>query len=182
MKHLLLVLITLLPFTTSAVEYQFDVGYSQVEHAWRGEDKYAQFTDTLNGVGLTAWYGNIGIRGGYIKGKDLNTAGRFKSITIRLKHIISLEVLCRYQVTDYLSVMAGIGTYKIPLPQYWKGINPKSHAATDADDDEGYILGAQIDLDGNWGMGWRFTHYSRIKSNTFDEWTKGHSLYVSYKF
>ena len=184
MKSILLVLLVLATHATAEDTYIFELDATVVdlEHAWRGPDNYAQFTETLHGAGITVWdKSNFGLRVAYLDGKDMNTAGRYSGITVKLKYIASLELLYKYQVTDKLRAVIGVGTNLIPLPMYWDGIDPSSHAATDADNDEGYIVGVSYRLNDDISLGWRFTHYSRIKGGVYDEWTKGHSLNITYE-
>ena len=182
MKYLILLIML---FSTQVLaEWNNEFDYTQVamEHAWRGPNNKADFNEKLEGIGITAWHdSNFGVRLGYLKGKSLHTEGRYSFITMNMKHIISLELLYKYEIIDDLNLILGVGTHLIPVPMYWDGIDPTSHAATDADNDEGYIIGLQKCVD-SLCIGWRFTHYSRIKSNVYDEWTKGHSLNVAYRF
>lgn len=166
----------------SAIEYELDSTIVALEYAWRGDNNYAHFNDTLYGVGATAWWDNIGVRLGYLEGKPLYTKGKFKSITVNLDYVLSLELLYKYELYDRLILYGGIGTHIIPVPMYWKGIDPNSHAANDSDNDEGYILGIKYHLLDSMSIGWRFTHYSRIKEEFNDEWIKGHSLNIHYMF
>ena len=167
--------------SVTAAEYELDVTQVKLEHAWRGPNNVADFNDTVYGVGLTTWHNNTGLRLGYIKGKDLNTSGRYSRITIKLKHILSAELLYKYDI-DNLRLYGGIGWHWIPVPMYWEGIAPNSHAATDADNDHGYILGFQYKMSKHLSVGYRFTHYSRIKIRPYDEWTKGNSFNLTYIF
>ena len=52
----------------------------------------------------------------------------------------------------------------------------------DYDNDEGYFIGAEYEVYKNISIGYRFNMYSRIKSSKYDEWTKGHGIYLAYKF
>lgn len=170
----------------SNYEFELDVTTVHLEHAWRAPEEYrdATFIDTVCGIGGTVWRGPWGFRTAYLEGTLLNTteAGYYDHITINLDHIISFELLYRYHITSDLRLIAGIGTHLIPVPQYYEGIDPTSHAATDADNDEGYILGLQYKITDNASIGWRFTHYSRITDHGWDEWTKGHSINITYHF
>ena len=182
MRYLILLVIFSGSLMASDYSLELDAGHNKIEHAWRGPNNYAQFEADLNSIGLTAWRDNVGLRLAYIKGDDMNTLGIYEQITIKLKHIISLELLYKYQITNNIRVYAGIGANLIPVPMHWDGIDPTSHAATDADNDEGYLIGAQYRVSNKLSVGWRFTHYSRIKEAPYDEWIKGHGIYLSYKF
>ncbi len=185
MQYLLLIL-TLLSFRSVAEEprylHEFDVTAIDFEHAWRGKDNYAQYEATLYGIGYSIWRNNFGLRVGYIKGKDLYTEGRFEHVTVKLKYVVSFEALYKYDITEQFRLAVGIGTHLIPVPQYYEGIDPDGHFANDADNDEGYILGLQWEPVEDVLVGWRFTHYSRITVAPYDEWTKGHSVSITYRF
>lgn len=170
----------LLPASAVSGELELDITHARVEHAWRGERNYAQFTSPLYGLGLTYWFDNgFGVRGAYAEGREMHTDGRFKDFTIDLKYIASLELLYRYEVVDGLFLVGGVGTHVIPLP-IWNG--KIDYRRNDYDNDEGYILGIQYRLNDNFSVGWRFTHYSRVKSDLYDEWTKGHSINLTYRW
>ncbi|MFT5709311.1 MAG: hypothetical protein ACI9ES_003619 [Oceanospirillaceae bacterium] len=183
MKLLIITMMLLLSSQAMATQYsiEIDVSKNEIEHAWRGPNNYAHFELKGVGVGVTVWQDNIGVRLAYVDGGNINTAGRYEHITINLKYIASLELLYKYQITNDLRIYAGISTSLIPVPMSWDGIDPKSHEATDSDNDEGYTIGMQHNLNKGLSIGWRFNHYSRIKSSPHDEWIKGHSIYLSYK-
>ena len=184
MKYL--ILLALLSFNSLAEDkwsFELDLTQVEIEHAWRGPDNYAQFDGSLSGVGVTSWHDSgFGARLSYLQGKDLSTEGKYEGITIQLKYIAGLELLYKHRLTESLWVYGGIGTYLIPLPMDYEGIDPDGHDANDSDNDEGWLVGAQWDVNERWSVGWKFTHYSRIKSSPYDEWTKGHSLNITYKF
>lgn len=184
MKVLLVGLLLSSSLYATEYEYEIDVTSVGLEHAWRPPEDFkdATFNDVVFGLGATVWRDEWGIRVAYYDGKPLHTDGYYEYVTINLEHIISFELLYRYHITSDLRLVAGIGTHLIPVPQYFEGIDPDSHMANDADNDEGYILGLQYKINDDMSIGWRFTHYSRIRSNGWDEWIKGHSVYITYHF
>ena len=178
MKYLFL----LFMFSGSAfAEYQIDIGRYNVEHAWRGNGHYAQFENQFTGVGFTKWLDNgLGARFGYIHGGEVNTLGRYSSVTLNLKYIASLELLYREEVFNNFYLIAGISTNVMPIPNE-NSTHP--HHSTDYDNDEGYLLEAQYRIISNLSLAWRFSHTSRIEDGGGnDEWTKHHSLKIVYTF
>lgn len=161
-------------------EFEFDLTTVQLEHAWRGPNNYAQFEESISGIGLTGWHkSGFGTRIGYLEGKDLTTEGKYSDVTLSLGYIASWELLYRKEVFDGLFLIGGIGTHIIPIPNL---ASSDPHHSTDYDNDEGYILGLQWTVNDKMSVGWRFTHYSRITVSPYDEWTKGHSFNITYKF
>jgi len=176
MKYLCLI-IALFSFSAAATEYELDFNYTNFEHAWRGENNYAQFNAGLYGMGVTAWHrSNFGIRAGYIHGTDLNTKGIYRNITLSLGYIASFELLYRYEFYKNFHAIVGIGTYIIPIPNLG---SDSEHHRTDYDNDEGYVLGLQYKVNKHLSIGWRFTRFQKIKRQ---EWTTGHSLNITYIF
>lgn len=188
MLRALLLLLLMSPLTAKpdSFTYEVDVTAVSVEHAWRGdkgERDYAQFEDVVYGFGVASWHkSGFGGRVGYLKGTTLYTEGRYDYLQINMKHIISFELMYRYYVTEDLKAIVGVGTHLIPVPQYYEGIDPQSHMANDTDNDEGWLVGLQYEINKDFSIGWRFNHYSRIKTSQYDEWIKGHSLNLTYRF
>lgn len=161
------------------VEYQVAIQTTQIEHAWRGPDNVATYTSATKGISITAWNKqNFGLRIAYDKGEVMTTVGRYENVLVDLKFIGSLELSYRYYILNDAYIFGGIGTYRIPLPM----TNIKSgYFRNDSDDDEGYHVGITTKHD-SWSVSYRFTQYSRIKSNPYDEWTRGHSINIGYSF
>ena len=171
-------MLLLLSFNAIASEYQFDIGYSQVEHAWRGPNNVATFKPVMKSIGFTSIYDNgFAYRFGYGELNHVGTTGRYSHYTLEMDYIASLEIMYRYSVNN-LTVFGGIGTYIIPASvRATNGYYDK-----DYDNDEGYFLGAEYSIYNKISLGYKFNMYSRIKNNPYDEWTKGHSIYLAYKF
>lgn len=160
------------------VEYQLGVHSTKIEHTWRGEQNVANYDATTKSISITAWNKhNFGVRVAYEKGEVMTTIGRYENVLVDLKFIGSLEVAYRFFVSDDAYIFGGIGTYRIPLPM----TTVKSGYFRNDSDDEGYHLGVTT-RHGDWSIAYRFTQYSRIKSKLYDEWTRGHSIHVSYSF
>ncbi len=195
MKAFIFVMAILLSYSAQGGdnwEFEVDITGASIEHGWRGprgfNDK-AQFDENIYGVGATAWHkSNFGVRLGYLKGAVLTTDGYYDHVQINMKHIASIELLYKYQVTENLQARLGIGSHSIPVPQRYEGLDPDSHHYNDSDNDEGWNIGLQYKLSDGFSVGWRFTHYSRINRNNddwdrgYDEFIKGHSLNMAFHF
>ncbi len=180
MKHLLLV--ALLSF--NAVAFEIDLSIHDMEHSWRGvnENQHAQFENVFYGLGVAYWFDNIGIRASYLQGDVINTKGRYEYVDVNMKHIISIEALYNVDLTDKLSMFAGVSYNWIPTNQSYEGLDPNSHHANDNDNDEGYLIGLKYNLHKNIYAGFRYNRFSKIKTDNIDEWTDSYSLFMSYKF
>ncbi|MBL4588292.1 hypothetical protein JKY79_03025 [Candidatus Babeliales bacterium] len=168
-----LLLLILLLFTGGVnAEYEIDVGYSHIKHAWRGPDNIATFQYDMPSIGITWWRGRIGIRGSYADGGLSGTDGRYKLLEVDMKYIAGLELLYKYQITDDLRLILGVGTYLIPVNVYYLD---GTLERKDRDDDEGFNIRVDYSITEHWSISYKFSEYSRIKSDLYDEWIRGHS-------
>lgn len=172
MKHHLFTtaLLATIPSLTYAdpipLNVELDIGITEVEHAWRGINNYADYDSQLKSIGLTLWHeNNFGIRFAHGTGSTMTTQGRYKDYYIELPNISSLELLYKVELTDRARVFGGIGTNLIPLPTY-KDVRGSVRA--DRDDDEGYILGLSYNVLSNLRLIYRFTEYSLVKSAKYE--------------
>jgi len=174
-----LLLLILLSLNVSSSEYQIDLGYSQVEHAWRGPSNYANYETGMESLGLT-YITDIGVafRVGYGVLSDSKTKGKYDYLVLEMNYILSLELTYRYSF-EQITVYAGIGKYTIPTSVRATSSDIYIH---DYDNDEGYLIGIEYMIDENVGVGYRFNMMSRITSAPFDEWTKSQGIYLFYRF
>ncbi|NQY89320.1 MAG: outer membrane beta-barrel protein [Colwellia sp.] len=174
-----LLLLILLSLNVSSSEYQIDLGYSKVEHSWRGPDNYAKYETGMESLGLT-YITDIGIafRAGYGVLSDSKTKGKYEDLVLEMNYIFSLELTYRYSF-DLVTVYAGIGKYTIPTSVSATSSDYYDH---DYDNDEGYLIGIEYMIDEDVSIGYRYNMMSRITSDPYDEWTKSHGIYLSYRF
>ena len=169
--------LTILPFLAS-LTYVGDVGLTQVEHHWGPpNDKHAHFTYNLKSLGITAWHpSNFGFRVAHGKGEEAGTLGTYRALLIDFESVTSFELLYKYPLNSRIEVIAGLGTYLMPMPRYYKADHKLE--ATDSDDDEGYFIGITYNLTEDLSVSYRYTHYSQINS----EYTKGNGIHLNYRF
>ena len=173
-KLLLLLLFSPVLF---AEEYIVDVGYYNIEHAWRGPDNVATYKPNMTSIGFTVVHDSgFAVRAAYGESEHTETTGKYSDLTLEMDYIISLELMYRYSI-DNLTLLGGVGTYIIPA-----SVRSEDHYNYDYDNDEGYFFGAEFDLDNDIAIGYRFTMHSRITSDPYDEWTKSHGIYLAYKW
>ena len=169
--------LAILPFLT-ALTYVGDIGVTQMEHHWGPpNDKHAHFNYKLKSLGITAWHqSNFGFRMAYGKGEEVGTLGHYNALLIDFESVASFEILYKYKLNSRLEVVAGLGTYLMPMPRYFK--SDHSPEVNDADDDEGYLIGVTYHISKDFSVTYRYTHYSQINS----EYTKGNGIHLDYKF
>ena len=177
----LFILLLFFAVSTNAIDYEIDVNSNNVEYVWIGSGSdSAKFNREMYGVGVTALFNdNLGLRLGYMKGGEATTTGRYAGYIVDMRSITSFELIYKERLWDNISVFCGIGSYLIPVPIRSEEEN---YFRADRDDDEGYFYGLSFRLYNNISINYRFTKYSTIKDKNLDEWIKGNSIQLTYKF
>ena len=170
------------------MDYQIDVGYTQVQHQWIDSHAKAQYQPDMISIGFTAWFNEtIGVRVAYGKMQRAFevTGGGYSQVALDFKGINSLELVYKFQVTDSVYVFGGIGTYTIPMNHKYYDTDMENviGGRVDSDDDEGGFGGIHYSFNKTWGVEYRYTSYSRIDGGDYhDEYTEGHSVQLTFKF
>lgn len=181
MKRLFILLALFISFSVSAIEYQFDVNTNEVTYSWvASETDKASFHKRMTGFGVTGLINdNWAFRVGAMKGGEAGTKGRYHTFKVDMKFIVSYELMYRKSLTDNISAFAGVGSYRIPVPIYSEVEN---YYRNDSDDDEGWFLGLNARMYGDWFINYRYTKYSTINSGSLKESIRGSSIQLIYEF
>jgi hypothetical protein len=163
----------------SGLSYTLDVSKTDMKHHWGPPTLIeANFSYKVKSIGLTVWSRtDFGIRVAYGSGERASTKGHYSYIEVDFKHVSSLELMYRYHILPKTYVFAGIGTYLMPTPSYYKGTYKLERM--DSDNDEGYFIGIHQELTDNVGISYRYTRYSTIGDS---EYTEGYGIHMTYTF
>jgi len=170
----------LLSFSAVASEYQFSVGQSKFEHAWRGPDNVSNFSFYADNYGLAYINNNnIGFSLTHYKAKSNGrTEGRYKDLYLEMDNVVSVGLFYRFKVSDFY-ISPGISWNYVNA-----GVRNKStgYYDYDRDDDKGYFINLDYVISSDFIIRYNYSSHSRITEKPYDEWTRSHSLNLVYRF
>lgn len=162
--------------------YEVSVGYSQVEHSWTQEGKSSMFTPTMMNVRGTAWFNNLGVSLFYgDMDRTFNETQDYYKLAIDFKHIYGVELSYKYHINKNLYVIAGIGSYVLPMNQIaFNEDDSVSYMLEDNDNDQVWFFGAGYNITDKLSVEYMYNRYSNI--SRYDEYTEGVNFSLVYKF
>ena len=182
-KQLLLATTLLLPVTSYAGDWEFNVGHSVLQHSWTDDRGTTRYTPEMKSVGVNYNWDN-GFSLGYMYGtmnETSDSAGVYPLANIDFKYIHGLELSYNLELNDHIKVFYGLGMYKIPTDHIWYNTQGEVVGGKkDSDDDEGYFFGADFTLYKGFKLRYKYSHYSDI--DEWDEYIHGHGVYLVYTF